>query len=34
VLGAMENFGLKQYLLDAGTRKLFKNPFAGIEDTE
>ena len=33
VLGAMENFGFKQYLLDAGTRKLFKNPFAGIEDT-
>lgn len=33
VLGAMENFGLKQYLLDAGTRKLFKNPFKGIEET-
>jgi len=33
VLGAMENFGFKQYLLDAGTRKLFKNPLKGIEET-
>lgn len=33
VLGAMENFGFKQYLLDAGTRKLFKNSLKGIEET-
>jgi len=29
----MENFVFKQYLLDAGTRKLFKNPLKGIEET-
>lgn len=33
VTGLFENLGFKQYLLDAGTRKLFKNSFAGIQDT-